>query len=103
MASDTEIQQWTAAVTMHLPEATVKGVLREARGLLVYVPCKEVNADDIQRYEMLLQRAGAIGWSWSSGPSGTAMRVRFGATWKRGRMCLALLTAAGLAGLAWLT
>ena len=102
MASDAEIQQWTSTVGIHLPDATVKGVLREARGLLVHVPCKQVTADDIQRYEMMLLRAGATGWSWSSDSSGTAMRVRFGAKWTPWHICLALLTAAGLGALAWL-
>ena len=78
MATDAEIQRWTAAVQMHLPEGEVKGVLREAKGLLVQVKGQAISAQDMERYEMLLRRAGATGWSWSVGPGGASMRVRFG-------------------------
>lgn len=80
MATDAEIQRWTAAVQMHLPEAEVKGVLREARGLLVQVRGQSISAEDMERYEGMLRRAGATGWSWSVGPGGASMRVRFGGT-----------------------
>ena len=103
MPTDTEIQRWTAAVHMHLPEARVKGVLREACGLLVHVPSNGTTAQDMERYEMLLRRAGATGWAWSIGPTGASLRVRFKTNWKYKRMWIALLTTAGLAGLVWLT
>jgi hypothetical protein len=80
MATDSEIQRWTAAVQMHLPEGEVKGVLREAKGLLVQVRRQAISAEDMERYEGLLRRAGATGWSWSVGPGGASMRVRFGGT-----------------------
>jgi len=96
MATDAEIQRWTAAVQRHLPEAEIKGVLREARGLLVQVRGQAISAEDVARYEMLLRRAGATGWSWSVGPGGASMRVRFGAPrglkWM-GAMVLLLVTA----------
>ena len=80
MATDAEIQRWTAAVQRHLPEAEVKGVLREARGLLMQVRGQSISAEDMERYEGMLRRAGATGWSWSVGPGGASMRVRFGGT-----------------------
>ena len=77
MATDDEIQRWTAAVQMHMPEGEVKGVLREAKGLLVQVQRRAISAEDMELYEMMLRRAGATGWSWSVGPGGASMRVRF--------------------------
>ena len=94
MPTDIEIQRWTAAVRMHLPEGHIKGVLREASGLLVQVPGNATTADDMQRYEMLLRRAGATGWTWSIGPEGTSMRVRFEPNRKFYRMWLVLLLSA---------
>ena len=103
MPTDTEIRQWTAAVHKHLPEALIKGVLREASGLLVQVPGEATTADDMQRYEMLLRCAGATGWAWSIGPAGVSMRVRFEPHRGFRRIWLVLLAAAGLAGLVWIT
>ena len=78
MATATEIQVWTDALRRHLPEAEILGELREDKGLLLGLRCANLQATDMDTYERMLLRAGAVGWSWNVGAHGARMRVRFG-------------------------
>lgn len=78
MATTTEIQAWTDALRYYFPEAEILGELREDKGLLLSLRRSNLRATDMETYEGMLLRAGAIGWSWNVGAHGARMRVRFG-------------------------
>ena len=78
MATANEIQVWTDALRRHLPEAEILGELREGKGLLLGLPRANLQATDMDTYERMLLRAGAVGWSWSVSAPGARMRVHFG-------------------------
>ena len=50
----------------HVPRATCVGVLRDGRGLLLEVEsAADINAQDMQKYEKQLLRAGVSEWTWA--------------------------------------
>ena len=88
-AGDSEIQ----SVGRYLPEATVLGVLRDGKGLLLGMPSSSASADTMQRCESALLKAGVTQWSWSMQEGELQIRVYWtsGRTWWLVAAVLAIL------------
>lgn len=94
MTTAREIQQWTARVQQHLPEADVRGVLREGNGLLIMLP-GPANAETLAHIESNLLRAGVQRWNWTAEQRQLKLRVQ----WSHKRPWWPLIAVAALATL----
>lgn len=94
MTNAREIQQWTLRVHQHLPEADVRGVLREGDGLLIMYD-GPASAERLAHLETNLLRAGVQRWHWTAVHGQLKLRVQ----WTKSRSWWPLLAVAGLATL----
>lgn len=94
MTAAHEIQQWTQRLHRYLPDADVRGVLREGNGLLIMLP-GPANAETLALVEHGLLQAGVQRWNWTAERDQLKIRVQ----WTHKRSWWPLLAVAALATL----
>lgn len=89
-----EIQRWTARLQEHLPDAEVRGVLREGNGLLVMY-AGQASAEQLAELESRLLQAGVQRWHWTAAQGQLKLRVQ----WPQPRAWWPFVAVAALATL----